>query len=107
MCPDNLERDAIYALYPKSFCGKNLAIRKVFVFFDSVCRYRAALAAKTRTMKSNAKQLEIATKKIILLTGMLFLEPQRKNRRPPASGLIIFTMLSHDVKKQQHWGHIK
>merc|ERR1712012_1092899 len=26
---------AIYALYPESFCGKNLAIRKVFAFCDS------------------------------------------------------------------------
>ena len=27
---------AIYALYPESFCGGNLAIRKVFAFSDSV-----------------------------------------------------------------------
>ena len=27
--------DAIYALYPESFCDKNLAIRKVFAFCDS------------------------------------------------------------------------
>ena len=27
---------AIYALYPESFCGENLAIRKVFAFSDSV-----------------------------------------------------------------------
>ena len=26
---------AIYALYPESFCGRNLAIRKVFAFSDS------------------------------------------------------------------------
>ena len=26
---------AIYALYPESFCGGNLAIRKVFAFSDS------------------------------------------------------------------------
>ena len=26
---------AIYALYPESFCDKNLAIRKVFAFCDS------------------------------------------------------------------------
>ena len=31
----NLEIDAIYALYPKSFCDKILAIRKVFAFCDS------------------------------------------------------------------------
>ena len=28
---------AIYALYPESFCGVNLAIRKVFAFSDSAC----------------------------------------------------------------------
>ena len=29
-----LKIDAIYALYPESFCDKNLAIRKVFAFCD-------------------------------------------------------------------------
>ena len=32
----NLKIDAIYALYPESFCDKDLAIRKVFAFCDSV-----------------------------------------------------------------------
>ena len=32
----NLKIDAIYALYPESFCNKNLAIQKVFAFCDSV-----------------------------------------------------------------------
>ena len=32
----NLKIYAIYALYPESFCNKNLAIRKVFAFCDSV-----------------------------------------------------------------------
>ena len=31
----NLKIDAIYTLYPESFCDKNLAIRKVFDFSDS------------------------------------------------------------------------
>ena len=31
----NLKIDAIYALYPESFCDKNLAVRKVFAFSDS------------------------------------------------------------------------
>ena len=31
----DLKIDAIYALYPESFCDKNLAIRKVFAFCDS------------------------------------------------------------------------
>ena len=31
----NLKIDTIYALYPESFCDKNLAIRKVFAFSDS------------------------------------------------------------------------
>ena len=30
----NLKIDAIYALYPESFCDPNLAIRKVFAFSD-------------------------------------------------------------------------
>ena len=35
----NLKIDAIYALYPESFCDKNLAIRKVFAFSDSGCHW--------------------------------------------------------------------
>ena len=31
----NFKIGAIYALYPESFCDKNLAIRKVFAFCDS------------------------------------------------------------------------
>ena len=31
----NLKIDAIYALYPDSFCDKNLAVRTVFAFSDS------------------------------------------------------------------------
>ena len=31
----NLKIDAIYALYPESFCDKNFAIWKVFAFSDS------------------------------------------------------------------------
>ena len=33
----NLKIDTIYALYPESFCDKNLAIWKVFAFCDSAC----------------------------------------------------------------------
>ena len=32
----NLKIDAIYALYPESFCDKNLAVRKVIAFSYSV-----------------------------------------------------------------------
>ena len=35
----NLKNDAIYRFYPESFCDKNLAIRKVFAFSDSVNRH--------------------------------------------------------------------
>ena len=35
----NLKIDTIYALYPESFCDKNLAIWKVFAFCDSVEHY--------------------------------------------------------------------
>ena len=31
----NLKIGGIYALYPESFCDKDLAIRKVFAFSDS------------------------------------------------------------------------
>ena len=31
----NLKNDAIYALYPESFCDKNLANQKFFAFCDS------------------------------------------------------------------------
>ena len=31
----NLKIETIYALYPESFCDKNLAVRKVFAFSDS------------------------------------------------------------------------
>ena len=39
----NLKIDAIYALYPESFCDKNLAVRKVFAFSDSAPGLGAAL----------------------------------------------------------------
>ena len=32
----DLKIDALYALYPESFCDQNLATRKVFAFCDSV-----------------------------------------------------------------------
>ena len=35
------EIGAIYALYPECFCDKNLAIRKVFAFCDSVSKENA------------------------------------------------------------------
>ena len=34
----NLKIEAIYALYPESFCDENLAIRKVFAFSNSAPR---------------------------------------------------------------------
>ena len=40
----NSKIDAIYALYPESFCDKNLAIRKVFAFCDSVHKASIILA---------------------------------------------------------------
>ena len=39
----NLKIDVIYALYPESFCDKNLAIRKVFAFCDSEYLYISCL----------------------------------------------------------------
>ena len=40
----NLKIDAIYALYPESFCDKNLAIRKVFAFCYSAWLARKRVA---------------------------------------------------------------
>ena len=39
----NLKIDAIYALYPESFCDKNLAVRKVFAFSDSAPEHKKPL----------------------------------------------------------------
>ena len=44
---------AIYALYPESFCGGNLAIRKVFAFSDSAC---ANLANYIKLLESLIRQ---------------------------------------------------
>ena len=38
----NLKIDAIYVLYPESFCNKNLAIRKVFAFCDSALEFKSS-----------------------------------------------------------------
>ena len=38
-----LKIGAIYALYPESFCDKNLAIRKVFAFCDSAPKIHQSL----------------------------------------------------------------
>ena len=45
---------AIYALYPESFCGVNLAIRKVFAFSDSA-------AASSQASLSSAECVRSAT----------------------------------------------
>ena len=44
----DLKNDAIYALYPESFCDKKLAIRKVFAFCDSACGSQALRCAVRR-----------------------------------------------------------
>ena len=46
-----LKIDAIYALYPESFCDKNLAVRKVFAFSDSAYKWLkfAAIVGKAPT----------------------------------------------------------
>ena len=50
----NLKIDALYALYPESFCDKNLAIRKVFAFCDSAKVFmRGALAMSLRAFPVN------------------------------------------------------
>ena len=47
----NLKIDAIYALYPESFCDKNLVARKVFVFSDSGYIPLPLLLAKSEWQK--------------------------------------------------------
>ena len=47
----NLKIDAIYALYPESFCDKNLAVRKIFAFSDSVQHARSNLCQKHKWVK--------------------------------------------------------
>ena len=51
----NSKIDAIYALYPESFCDKNLAVRKVFAFSDSVFEFGAFKRKKTISSFVNRK----------------------------------------------------
>ena len=45
----NLKIDAIYAIYPESFCDKNLAIRKVFAFCDSGCWGKSSMVCQQKS----------------------------------------------------------
>ena len=53
--------DAIYALYPESFCDKNLAIRKFFAFCDS---------AQAKQLEENAKA-ECSSVTLLLMNQIL------------------------------------
>ena len=60
----NLKIDAIYALYPESFCDKNLATRKVFAFCD--CASQVSLPADHislhfLSLTGNASEYKLAT----------------------------------------------
>ena len=60
----NLKIDTIYALYPESFCDKNLAVRKVFAFSDS--------APNEPVMDKNANfrlNLVVSGQKSLIITG--------------------------------------
>ena len=48
----DLKIDAIYALYPECFCAKNLAIRKVFAFCDSVTSIKRDFDSSMKSDKS-------------------------------------------------------
>ena len=52
----NLKIDTIYALYPESFCDKNLAIWKVFAFSDSDHDLHFALSSILPMKKPFLKQ---------------------------------------------------
>ena len=68
----NLKIGAIYALYPISFCNKNLAIRKVFVFSDSglfVGKTVPSLLMEFCQNLNNAKLLPVF-QNFILLTNL-------------------------------------
>ena len=52
----NLKIDAIYALYPESFCDKNLAIRKVIAFCDCDCLLAPPGALFQNNMKATCRQ---------------------------------------------------
>ena len=63
-----LKIDAIYALYPESFCDKNLAVRKVFAFSDSEglrfrfrLRFRAMTIITTRTTMTTVTTIATIT----------------------------------------------
>ena len=49
----NLKIGAIYALYPESFCDKNLAVWKVFAFCDSGGRRSARYVAMEREVEED------------------------------------------------------
>ena len=48
----NLKIGTIYALYPEGFCDKNLAIRKVFAFCDSVGGLVGGCGAQAVSLKT-------------------------------------------------------
>ena len=56
----NLKIDAIYALYPESFCDKNLAVRKVFAFSDSADKICGTNMSDTIQTRQNDPQKELS-----------------------------------------------
>ena len=48
----------IYALYPESFCMKNLATRKVFAFSDSECLSLQMVVGRPRLCKQEESLLQ-------------------------------------------------
>ena len=67
----NLNIDAIYAFYPESFCNKNLAIRKVFVFLNLVLRSKRGQFSKiVRIQQPCQMQGEKISKEVISQEGI-------------------------------------
>ena len=90
----NLKIDTFYGLYQESFCDKNLAIRKVFVFCDSGPSL-ARLEPKLQMLKlMTMAMLEMMIcRTIISQTIPLFKQPKKFHRWIEVSFGILFLVV--------------
>ena len=80
----DLKIDAIYALYPESFCDKNLAIRKVFAFCDSAFDlkkflWQAELNPRVRCAFDNVFIIIVFTDVLLSIQQGKLFPPYRQN----------------------------
>ena len=76
----NLKIGAFYALYPESFCDKNLAIRKVFAFCDSgsdqeawaLCSYPCMHTVPDQCVEQVKANLYYATRRYLSMFVIAF-----------------------------------